>query len=151
MTVRIINQDILDDDESPLLVQRYIYPSRIYQVIRKPTSPNEQFEVSEGIEIDPDLFWAVNRILSDDSDEEFPEVFAQIFLDEENPPTYDPDDLPDAEPYAYIEYEAGLFHGRLTYQGYEAVDEVSTTTLQEAIDQVLAILDPLISREKAVE
>ena len=151
MTIRIINQDILTDKEPPLLVQRYFYPSRVYQVIRKPTSPDEQFEVSEGIEIDPNLFWVVNGILFDESDEEFPKVFAQIFLDEESPPIYDPDDLPDVDPYAYIEYEAGLYHGRSTYQGYDAVDEVSAPTLQEAIDQVLTVLDPLISREEAIE
>src|SRR5690348_5562005 len=59
MQPQILNVDILDDKEPHVLVQKYIYPDRTFQVFRKPTSPDERFEVSRGVEIDPDMYWHV--------------------------------------------------------------------------------------------
>lgn len=47
--MRVENVDVLDDRDPHVLVQRYFLPKRVYQVLRKPVSPDEQFTVSEGV------------------------------------------------------------------------------------------------------
>lgn len=109
MQPQILSVDILDDTEPLVLVQKYIYPDMTFQVFRKPTSPDEVFELSPGVEIDPDLFWSVGRILfetADELDDDMNELFALVYLDEENPPTYDVDKAPDVDPHVCIAYDA---------------------------------------------
>ncbi len=91
MQPEVINVDILDDEEPHVLVQQYVFPDQTFQVFRKPTSPDEKFTLSPGEVIDPDLYWIVARTLFMTGEEldGISELFALVYLDEENPPTYD--------------------------------------------------------------
>jgi hypothetical protein len=93
--MQIVNVDLLNDDEPHILVQRYDTGRRVFQVFRKPASPEEHFAVSPGIVVDDDLYWSFSSFLNDppEGDEHLPEVFASIYLDEENPPSHDLDEV----------------------------------------------------------
>lgn len=149
MAPQILNVDILDDKEPHILVQKYIYPDRTFQVFRKPTSSNEQFEVSPGIEIDRDLYWPISILLfetADELDEDMYEFFATVYLDEDNLPGYDPEHLPSAQEYLNISYdpESQLYCCEPPLAGYETLEGISAPTLDEAlargIDELHAIL-----------
>lgn len=154
MPPQILNVDILDDKEPHILVQKYIYPDRTFQVFRKSTSPDEQFAVSPGIEIDSDLIWPVSILLlesADDLDEDLDEFFATVYLDEDNPPTYDANDLPQAEEYLNISYdsETQLYHCESPYTGYETLDSITAPTLDEAIAHGIDELHTILAAKTA--
>src|SRR5260370_26862031 len=117
MQPEVINVDILDDEEPHVLVQQYVFPDQTFQVFRKPTSPDEKFALSPGEEIDPDLYWTVARTLFETGEEldGMPELFALVYLDDENPPVYDKTQLGDGEPImARDYYPAARCHRRET-------------------------------------
>src|SRR5260370_29679421 len=100
MQPKVIKVDILDEEEPHVLVQQYVFPDQTFQVFRKPASPDEKFALSPGEEIDPDVYWTVGRTLLETGEEldGMPELFALVYLDDENPPVYDKTQLGDGEP-----------------------------------------------------
>jgi hypothetical protein len=155
MEVKIVNEDILDEKEPTIYVQRYYYPHRTYQVFRKPTSNDEPFVISEDAE---QMLWCISTFLinpepyNPDDYDGLPEIFAMIYLDEENPPVDDPEDCHGAEPYINLVYdpETQLYGCEATSIEYEEVDTISALTLQEVIDQALAMLDEFFEK-KAIQ
>ncbi len=138
MQPQILNVDILNDKEPNVFVQKYVYPDRTFLVFRKPTSPDEEFELSSGVEIDLDLYWYVTITLfetADDLDDDLLEIFAVMYLDEENAPTYDPDEHSQAQEYLNIIFDPGdqRFHCEATMLAHERLDSISAPTLDEAI------------------
>lgn len=138
---QIINADILDGREPHLLVQRYSYPDHVYLVIRRPTDPDEEFAVSPGVEIDYDVVYTVSILLSeaneeDFEDEDFTEVFAIIYADEENQPVYAGEETADADPWLGITYDRNtLSYGA---EVWETSDEVDVSILTPAIEEISA-------------
>ena len=151
MSVRIVNEDILDEKEPIIYVQRYFTPHMVYQVFRKPVSKDEVFIVSEGAE---QRLWCVSSVFIDpepynpDEYDDLPEIFALIYLDEENPPVDFPDECEETDPCVSIVYdlETHLYRCEATFVAYEAVDTISAPALQEAIDKGIATLDELLSK-----
>lgn len=151
MQPQILNVDILDDKQPHVLVQKYVYPDRTFQVFRKPTNSDEQFAVSPGIEIDRDIFWGVPIYFAtgdEDDDDDLSEVFAAVYLDEENPPAYDREQLTQSDPYVNVVYDRdeGCFRGESTLIGYDEIDTVAAPTLSEAIDEVVSALYQALAR-----
>jgi len=153
--------DISDDKEPILYIQRYIYPQRVYQVIRKKWD-----EDTEGkFEPNPDYkdkFWHVNFLLTQEycSDDEDTEIFALVYRDEENPPV-DTDSQEEnsdhVEPCLFIVYDAedmsylceptsnyGEDIAEFDPHDERAFEEIKVSTLREAIDQSIALLGRLI-------
>lgn len=181
MQPQILNVDILDDKEPHILVQKYIFPDRTFQVFRKPTSPDERFEVSPGIKIDPDLYWHVPFTLTmtpddlnytdddfddadagsdadagdeDEDDDALHELFAVVCLDEENPPTYDPDESSDdGMEYLNIAYDpqAQLYCCEPALVAHERLERITATTLDEALALGIDTLRTLLAAETATE
>ncbi len=151
MEVKIVNEDILDEKEPVIYVQRYFYPHRTYQVFRKPTSTAETFIISEEAE---SRQWCLSPFLTDpepynpDDYDGLPEIFAMIYLDEENPPVDDPEECHNrnTEQYFNVVYEPEeqLYSCEAVLIEFDALDDITTSTLQEAIDQGIATLDKLI-------
>ena len=122
-TRKIVNVDISDDKEPTLYIQRYIYPERTYQVIRKswdektedPFIPDPAYE---------EKYWHAHTFLLseyDPDEEDLLEVFTLIYLDSENPPTDDPNEGNNAEPYLNIVYDpdAHVYRCEPTFIQYE--------------------------------
>lgn len=142
MQPQILNVDILDDKQPFVFVQKYIYPDRTFQVFRKSTSPDEEFELSPGVEIDPDLFWGVGVILfntPDELDDDMDELFALVYLDEENPPLYDPELQNQVDPHVMVAYSAGerRYYCEPTIVDYDGIEDISAPTLDEAITRAV--------------
>lgn len=139
MQPQILNVDILDDKEPHVFVQKYIYPDRTFQVFRKPTSPDDEFVLSPGTEIDPDLYWHVSFTLFDTAadleDDDILELFAVVYLDEENPPTYDLDEHGQAQEYLNISFDPDdqLYHCEATLLAHERLNSIAAPTLDETI------------------
>jgi len=150
--INVVNEDILDEQEPIIYVQRYHYPARVYQVQRKATGEDAPFTLPEGAKRS---IWGVINYFSEEPDpeDEMPTVFAVIYLDEENPPATRESDLAVAEPYCNIVFDSEIqqYRAEACYKGYEALDSVTTPTLQTTIQQALEILDPLVTAEKAQE
>ncbi|MBV9279915.1 MAG: hypothetical protein JOZ41_07525 [Chloroflexi bacterium] len=144
--MRVENVDILDDRDPVILIQRYVLPSRTYQVIRKPTSPTERFSLSPGVEVDPDAMWGVHILLETPTKPEsgVSEVFATIDVEENNPPVTEADDLEDSDVHGLIvrDAETGKFRAEAVYvsQG-EIFSAIATDTIDEAIRQAVQALD----------
>jgi hypothetical protein len=146
--MHIVNVDLLDDDEPHILVQRYDTGKRVFQVFRKPTSPDEQFAVSPGISIDADLYWSFSSFLNDppEADEDVPEIFASVYLDEENPPSHDLDEVLTSagEEWANIVLNAGTDNfaaeAVLDIQG-DALKGITGTSIDDVILQTVERLD----------
>jgi hypothetical protein len=119
----------------------------VYQIIRKQVSPDEQFGVSDGVEVDPDLMWSTPRVINEEAPVGRLEVVAVIFLDEENPPVYRVGDaFLNARPYALIRLDGGVYrcqplvvpqHGSLGSIKSPNIDEVIVTTVTE-LDELLS-------------
>jgi len=139
MQPRILNVDILDDKEPTVYVQKHIYSDRTFQVFRKSTGPDERFELSPGIKIDPDLFWDVSIILFDTADEfeedDLREIFAVVYSDEDNPPRYDPEAHNQAEPYLSIAYDPNVqrYCCEPATMDFDDLESIAAPTLDEAI------------------
>ena len=149
MQPEVINVDILDDEEPHVLVQQYVFPDQTFQVFRKPTSPDEKFALSPGEEIDPDLYWTVARTLFETGEEldGMPELFALVYLDDENPPVYDKTQLGDGEPIMAVAYdaEAKCYRCEACTDDYDAVDDISAPTLDKAIRRGLQKLYDILA------
>lgn len=157
MKVKIVNEDILDEKELTIYVQRFICPQRTYQVHRKPTSEDEEFIVSEEADNTDERLWCVSTELTaaydpDLEDEGLFEIFADIYLDEKNPPVDSLEDCKmNAGPYAHIVYDTTmqLYRWEPLYHGWYELKTVAASTLQETIEKGIPILDKLISRSLA--
>jgi hypothetical protein len=149
----VLNVDISDDKEPILYIQRYVYPHRTYQVIRKIWE-----EQTEGPFIpDPayaDKYWSVNLTLTTEfdpeEDEELLEVFALIYLDEENPPRDEDSDhqTNKAEPHLNITYdpENKLYRCEPTLTQYESLEVIAEPSLRAAIDRSVEGLESILKR-----
>lgn len=139
MQPQILSVDILDDKEPNVLVQKYVYPDRTFQVFRKPTSADEEFVLSPGIEIDPDLYWRVSMFLFDSAndlaEDGILELFAVVYLDDENPPTHDTEAQSEGQELLNIAFDPddGLYHCEPTLLAHERLGGIATSTLDEAI------------------
>ena len=158
----IINEDISDDKEPVLYIQRYKYPNRVYQVIRKTYD-----EGSEGKFIPNPIYqtkyWSVHFTLLEeyhfDPDEpDVTEVFAIIYRDEDNPPIDDPEGEREiGDPCLLITYShsnkiylceyTGIYGDDIenySEQDEKAFGEIAEPTLQTAIKKGVRLLDQLI-------
>jgi len=148
MEVKIVNEGILDEKEPTIYVQRYIYPQRTYQVHRKPMSEDEEFILSDDADNTEHRLWCISTLLTEpyEPDDEFFEIVADIYLDEENPPVVNPEECSNADPYGHVVYDAEmhLYCWEATFVGYDDLETVAASTLQEAIEKGIAILDNLI-------
>lgn len=153
MTIRVVNIDILDDVQPKVLVQRYFTPKRSYQVFRIPTQPEEYFLLTDGVKVDPNLYWAYSAALGEtpDPEENLLPVFAVIYLDEENPPSYNVDDLPEVEAYANITYDAdaGLYRAEATDEANDRLDLIAAPAIDEVILRTVEELDRILNRRPA--
>jgi hypothetical protein len=167
---RIVNVGILDDKEPLIFVQVYIYPDRNFQVFRKPTSPDEVFTLSQGIEVDRDLYWNISTALFDTAadlaEDDLPELFALVYFDEENPPFY-PDMPPDppedhvdsedpivetpmAQEQMCVAYdpEAKCYECSNTFEDYDGIDDISAPSLDEALAIGIDRLNAIVSKTR---
>lgn len=153
---RIVNVDILDDSEPLIFVQRYEFPDRAFQIFRKPESPDEPFHLSAAVTIDRELLWGVSPILFDtpsDNDQasgdEMPEVFALIYLDEENPPSHDPNQIHEngADPCVAIVYDAkaDTYRCEAYSEGLKEVESFATPSLEAEIQMVACAVHDLLN------
>ena len=99
MEVKIVNEGILDEKEPTIYVQRYIYPQRTYQIHRKPMSEDEEFILSDDADNTEHRLWCISTLLTEpyEPDDEFFEIVADIYLDEENPPVVNPEECSNAD------------------------------------------------------
>lgn len=140
MEPQIVNVDILDDKEPVILVQKYVYPDRTFQVFRKPTVEweEEEFVVSPGVTIDRDLYWGITFTLFETTTElgeDFWEIYALVYRDEENPPFRKGEKMPGAQECVAVIYdpETGTYGYEACLPAYDEVESVTATTLDEAI------------------
>jgi hypothetical protein len=148
----IVNVDYFDDDDPPLYIQRYVYPNRTYQVMRKAWD-----EEREGVfDPNPDLgeeekYWNVSILLTSefDPEDEFTEVFALVYLNEENPPVDDPEECNDADPQLLITYdhEDSLYKCEAAFVGHESFGEIAEPFLDAAIDRSVEALNRILTEE----
>lgn len=138
MDGKFVNEAILDENEQTIFVQRYIYPPRTYLVFRKPYTSDEQFVISNDAEhIERDVStWMT------EPDEDFPEIFAMVYLDEEYPPKAE--EYPDT--YFYVEYDEETQHYccQPALIAHNDLETIAEPTLQEAIEQGIVVLDRLV-------
>jgi hypothetical protein len=155
----VVNVDISDDSKPILYIQRYVYPKRVYQVIRK-----DWDEDTEGVfEPDPEYStksWSISSILSHeyDPEDEGTDVFAVVYRDEENPPMNSPEEInqrqadpcflviydPEKECYKCELWGYGEDVSKANEQGEQVFEQIAVPTLHAAIDQGVAFLDRLI-------
>lgn len=145
--VRVLNVDVLDDREPYLLVQRHFHTNYVYQVIRKPSYSDEVLAVSPGVEIDRSLFWGTSIVMEDE------DVLAIIYYDDTHPPVRDPEQIPDTDPIAMIvlDDEDGLYHCEPTLVGYEALEEIIGSSVDDVVMRALDTLDGLIKPAGSAE
>ena len=142
MEVKVINEAILDENEQTIFVQRYICPQRTYLVFRKPYISDEQFVISDDAEhIERDVStWMT------EPDDDFPEIFAMVYLDEEYPPKAE--EYPDT--YFYVEYDEETQHYccQPALIAHSDLETLAIPTLQEAIEKGITTLDALIEAKR---
>jgi hypothetical protein len=150
MSIEIVNEDILNG--APVVyVQRYIAPQCTYRVFRKPTSPDEAFEVSPGVVVDPKSMYKVGDWLMD---EEVGggvfEVFASVYVAEDVPSIKSWDEHEGATPYANIVHEPArhVYRGEPIYEGFEVVETIEAETLDKVILRVVEAIDPLVAADR---
>lgn len=155
MQPQILNVDILDDKEPFVFVQKYVYPDQTFQVFRKSTRPDEEFEISPDIEIDSNLYWHVIFTLFDTAEDlegdDLLEIFAVVYLDEENPPTYDPDEPGQGQEYLNITFDPvdQLYHCEATMSAHERLDSITAPTLDEALVRAIDEFHTLMATGEA--
>ena len=156
----VVNEDISDDKELFLYIQRYKYPSRVYQVIRKAYDEQSEGEFIPNPIYDT-KYWPVCNMLLEEYhfDPDIPaEVFAVIYRDEEHLPGDNPEVKSKAgDPCVLITYDhidknylcenTGIYGNDIedyNEQDEEALGKIVESTLRAAIDKSVALLDRLI-------
>jgi hypothetical protein len=155
----VVNVDISDDIEPILYIHRYVYPKRVYQVIRKEWDEDTEGEFEPDPEYDTKS-WSVSSVLLHeyDPEDEGKDVFAIVYRDEENPPMNSPDEInqKQADPCFLVTYDPedkrykcelwgfGEDVTKAKEQDEDAFEQIAAQTLRTAIDQGVALLDRLI-------
>ena len=162
----VLNEDVSDDKEPFLYIQRYEYPKRIYQVIRKQWDEETEGEFEPNPEYET-KYWQVSFLLlddreppdeTDDYDDSETEVFAVVYRDEENPPVDDPDEIEqnndpcflvvyDPKRKLYLCESTGCFGDEVVDfkdEDETALNQVAKPTLRATINAGVALLDCLI-------
>jgi hypothetical protein len=157
----VANVDISDDEEPILYIQRYMYPKRVYQVIRKEWDEDTEGEFEQKPEYDTKSWTVTSYLLHEyDPEDEATYVFAVVYRDEENPPTNSPEErskgqgidpcfnvIYDPDDECYKCEPSGDYGEDVTSvneQDEEAFEQIAAPTLRAAIDQGIAFLDRLI-------
>jgi len=141
MEVKVINEAILIENTQRVFVQRYFYPKRTYLVFRKPYASDETFVISDDSE---NIHRDVSTWLTEyDPDDDIPEVFAIVYLDEEYPPKAE--EYPDS--YFLVEYDEEKQHYccQPLFNPYSDLETVVAPTLQETVEKGIATLDRIIA------
>jgi hypothetical protein len=157
----IVNEDISDDSDPTLYIQRYIYPKRAYQVIRKEWDEQMHGAFEPRVEEDHARYWQVSTLLTQDYDpdsDEMTEVVALIQRDEEYPPVDDPEKInQNVDPCVLVVYDpederykcepTGVYSQEVTEVNEldeQAFGQVAEPFLEDAINRGVALLDRLI-------
>jgi hypothetical protein len=150
MSIEIVNEDILNG--APIVyVQRYVAQQCTYRVFRKPTSPNEAFEVSPGVVVDPKSMYKVGDWLMDEEvGGGLFEVFVSVYVAEDVPPIKSWGERGGATPYANVVFEPArhVYRGEPTREGFEVVETIEAATLDEVILRVVEAIDPLVAADQ---
>ncbi len=151
MSIEIVNEDIMNG--APVVyVQRYVAPQCTYRVFRKPVSPDEAFEVSPGVVVDPASMYKVGDWLlyEDNVGDGLSEVFASVYVAEDVPPINNWGEHEGATPYANIVHESArrIYRGEQTREGFEVVETIEAETVDEVLLRVVEVIDPLVAADR---
>jgi hypothetical protein len=152
---RVENVATLAEEEPILLVQRYCLGKMVYQVVRKQTSPHQHFSVSGdleitlsgALEIDRELRWW-GELTAANTDAKR-DLFAVIFVNEDDGLVHTVFHLEDGHPHALIRYDpdARVFccePAVTPNHGYLAA--ISSPNLDTAIRRTVVELDAVLQK-----
>jgi hypothetical protein len=152
---RPVNVAVLAEKEPNLLIQRYYVGERVYQVVRKQTSPHEHFSVPGGVEItlsasleiDRELRWW-RRLTAVNTDAKH-DPLAAVFVDEFSQPLNADAYTVEGHPYALIAHDldAGVYCCEPALKPHHgSLADIRSPNLDAAIRRTVVELDALLQK-----